>query len=185
MSENYILYLDKHLVITNKFTRKFGYPPNSEQVQDFIKMEKSLKALETVPSKSIEVYNQDKKLTQGITQVVAQVEIIDPLIQFISDAEIPIKSKTKVPYKLNAYNARAEIVLKKILDTPGFDYRVLVLATKLYYKSNNFPVSISNFFIQGLWKGEYLAMEESIKTGTVNSLIKKNVSEDEGYSRYD
>lgn len=148
---NYILYFNQNIVVTNKFLREFERLPSYEELT-------KNSALTPVVKKKAEI---EVVLPEGTM----------PFKQFILDAKIPQMSNTRDPYPLNKYNSQAEKIFLKALKS-GIDYKVLLMATMNYYKKGNYHNHIGNFFIKGIWRGEYEDMLTAIKTNTVSKHIK-------------
>ena len=101
-------------------------------------------------------------------------------MNFIMEAKIPKycdPANGKDPYIVNNYSEPAMKVFKKAIEKELVVYDVLVKSTMLYYKStkNKFKKAVGNYFVQGDWRSDYLALMDAAGTGTVESLIKSEM----------
>lgn len=175
----YILYLNGELVITNKLLRKFAIPP---LLPSTIEPETS-KIVQTKAETPVVLPD----MLAGLKQIKAEAPNTSPLLKFIKDCEVPEKINTPTgAYWCNRFSVKAEKELILIL-SKGYKYDVLVVSTKLYYKAGGMPKMISNYILDGVWRGCYEDMIESLKNNTVQQHIKSNMnkSDDEGFSRYE
>ena len=172
--DHYILYFNGKLVVTNKFLREFEIPPviTAEERE--------------APQ---ELRDQPKELgliVQNTGLIIPTTSQVSPLLDFIKKCEVPEKVVTRTgSYWTNKYSKKAEDELIKVLKK-GYQLDILVASTKLYYKSGGQPKAISNFILEGTWVSFYTDMVESLKQGTVEAHINKNLNKDdeEGFSRY-
>lgn len=162
--EHYLLHFNKKVVVTNKFHREFSLSEMQAATEE------SLPAVipTALPAIPAVAYNFKK---------------------FILDCEIPEKLQLSNGsfYWANRYSAKADKEFQKVMKRPGIKYDVLVVATKLYYKSGGARVAIGNYMIDGVWESFYDTMEAKAASGagSVEKHIRKNMSEgDEGFSRY-
>lgn len=95
--------------------------------------------------------------------------------RFIKEAEVPyrLSDGQGKQYTANAYNSEADRVFSKALKE-GKNWQVLVLSTKLYYKSNAYKQAIGNYFIKGTWESEYDEFVKKMATGKIVEHIKGN-----------
>lgn len=177
LKDYYILYMNGELVITNKLIREFASPLEKMEVR-----KEEPKVGQIVAPTSL------MSAAQAIQKSnIPEPDMNSPMAKFILDAEIPGKAKTATGYYwLNKYSKQAEKELIKIL-SQGYQYDILVASTKLYYKSGGFPKAITNYIVEGYWKGCYEDMKTSLDTGNVEQFIKKSLDNDiesNGFSRY-
>lgn len=168
----YIVYKEGQIIVTSDFYREFGDPSRFQVNKE---IEKAAKAELPTPF-----------LQAPESGIVTQVEIEtlpeSILTRFIADAEIPKTAKTKTAvYALNKFNTKAEKILEKILKQ-NINYQVLVMSTKLYYRSGVMPKTIANYFIEGIWKDEYNDLAEALKGGNANAQKYINEKKKEGSS---
>lgn len=168
----YIVYKDGQIIVTNDFYREFGDPSRFQLNKE---IEKAAK--EPVSTSFLQAPE-----TGIITPVEIETLPESILTRFIADAEIPKTAKTKTAvYALNKFNTKAEKILEKILKQK-INYQVLVMSTKLYYKSGVMPKTIANYFIEGIWKDEYNDLAEALKGGNANAQKYINAKKKEGSS---
>lgn len=164
--QHHILHFNKQLVVTNKFHRDFSL----QEMQEAAKQQQLAltPTSTTLPAPTVPTTTYNFK-------------------KFILDCDVPEKLHlgTGGFYWANRYNAKADKVFQKMMKTGEVKYDVLVIATKLYYKSGGARVTISNFILEGIWESFYDQMVTEIEKGTAEKHIKKNLSEgDSGFSRY-
>ena len=170
----FIIYLDGQLVVTNKFFRAFAIPLIPDPVQEVQEVPR-----ETLKQKSTQLIKAQTPLTPAEC-------FPSPLKNFIMDCQVPAKIPTRDGFFwANRYSTPAEKVLTKILQQ-GYQYDILVAATKLYYKAGGARKAISNYLIEGTWQSFYDDMATSLKDGTVHKHIDKSINkeDEDGYSRY-
>lgn len=173
---HYILYYEGKLIVTNKFIRTFETPPaGPEPVPVEPKIEEKSKFVMPV--------------SPSISSLIAPMPIAasSVLMKFISDSKIPDKIKTRDSfYWANRYNAKAEKEFLKILKD-GYQYDILVVATKLYYQSGGQPKAIANYILDGIWMGCYNDVVTGVQNGTVDELIKKGTDKGDadGFTKYE
>ncbi len=168
----YIVYKDGQIIVTNDFYREFGDPSRFQVNKE---VEKAAK--EPVPTSFLQAPESGIITTVEIETLPESI-----LTRFIADAEIPKTAKTKTAvYALNKFNTKAEKILEKILKQK-INYQVLVMSTKLYYKSGVMPKTIANYFIEGIWKDEYNDLAEALKGGNANAQKYINEKKKEGSS---
>ena len=136
-------------------------------------LELDMKAIEAKPppyTKSLTVLDP---ITKSVIPTPGQQS---QLVAFIMECQIPqkIHSADGSSYWANKYSKEAEKELQKLLNQ-GYQYDILVAATKLYYKSGDFCEAISNYLVRGTWLTHYLEMEKQLKAGTVEKHIKDNI----------
>lgn len=166
----YIVYKDGQIIITNDFYRDFG-DPSRFQVNKQIE----IAAKEPLATSFLQAPNSGI-----VTQVEIETLPESILTRFIADAEIPKTAKTKTGvYAVNKFNAKAEKILEKILKQ-NINYQVLVMSTKLYYKSGVMPKTIANYFTEGIWRDEYNDLAEALKGGNANAQNYINEKKKEG-----
>ena len=184
-SGHYILYYKGELVVTNKFLREFAEPPPADIPVIPVA---TPEPIETLPVAVAKVPESAFLLPvpAGLNIPILPDRLASPLKQFILDAEVPEKSKTREPYYLNRFNTKAEKVLINAMKSGQYQYDILLAATKLYYKSGGFPKTIANYFLEGIWSGCYEDMLSSLKNGTAAEHIAKGLdkSDEDGFSRY-
>jgi len=108
-------------------------------------------------------------------------------INFIMEAKVPPTQHTKEGgvYYLNKYSTNAMKVFRRAIEKEGVVYEVLVRSTFLYYKSiDQYKKTIANYFTEGIWRTDYMALVESLKNGTVETHIKTTMSNDAGKSQW-
>lgn len=142
LENDYLAVLsDGKIVITNKFTREFKPVPRDRIEQIF----------------------------QDAPQIISREQIWK---KFIEDADIPHKAtgSDNRQYTIRQYSPGiADRLIQIIKAVPN--YRTLVEATKLYYKSNSFKMILSNYIDKGVWKDEYERYEKAIQTGQIDNVI--------------
>lgn len=160
---HHILHFNRKLVITNKFFRDFSMEKMQQHIDMRRKEEKETHIEKAVPAVS---FNFKK---------------------FILDAEIPEKLSLSNGsfYWANRYSEKANKAFQKLMKRPEMNYDILVVATRLYYKSGGARVTIANYILEGVWESFYDAMIINLEKGTAEKHIKKSLQEgDEGFSRY-
>lgn len=168
----YIVYKDGQIIVTNDFYRDFGDPSRFQLNKEIEKVAKE-------PASTSLLQAPDAGI---ITQVEIETLPESILTRFIADAEVPKTAKTKTSvYALNKFNTKAEKILEKILKQK-INYQVLVMSTKLYYRSGVMPKTIANYFIEGIWKDEYNDLAEALKGGNANAQKYINEKKKEGSS---
>lgn len=168
----YIVYKDGQIIVTNDFYRDFGDPSRFQFNKEIEKVAKE-------PASTSFLQAPDAGI---ITQVEIETLPESILTRFIADAEVPKTAKTKTSvYALNKFNTKAEKILEKILKQK-INYQVLVMSTKLYYRSGVMPKTIANYFIEGIWKDEYNDLAEALKGGNANAQKYINEKKKEGSS---
>lgn len=99
-----------------------------------------------------------------------------PLVDFIKECGIPRTANKSdgTSYMVCKYSKEAEQEFLKII-AAEYQRDILVAATKLYYKSTNYPETISNYIIRGTWVTHYQDMESNLIKGTAEKHIKDTV----------
>lgn len=160
---HHILHFNRKLVITNKFLRDFSI----ENMQ-----------------KHIDARRQEQQETH-LEKVVPAISY--NFKKFILDAEVPEKLPLSNGsfYWVNRYSEKANKAFQKLMKRSEMNYDILVVATRLYYKSGGARVMIANYILEGTWESFYDAMVINLEKGTAEKHIKKSLQEgDEGFSRY-
>lgn len=177
----YIVAVDGKLAITTKFQRKLNETLPSELY--------GVKALECEGEPNIQVVKESD--IHPIVKSTKKMVISKPgdsieFIDFIVACEVPQKVHLSGGgfFRANQYNKGADLEFQKIL-AKGYQLDILIGATKLYYKSGGAVQAIHNYILQGTWVSQYIAMEESLKAGTVEKHIKTNLSNETGKSSYE
>lgn len=139
--------------------------------------------------------NKPPNYTKSITLLDSKTKSVIPspgeqslLIKFIFDCEVPLKAKSADgrSYYVGKYSKDAEKELVKIIFKQEYQPDILMAATKLYYKSTDFPETLTNFIVNGTWLTHYLEMEKQLTAGTADKHIQKQISEqDKGGALYD
>lgn len=176
--EHYIVYFNGQLVVTNKFLRDFKTPPEPEP-------EQTKEVAIVVPTVPV-VQQFTAPVIPGKNLSVPVPVKRAPLLDFIRDCEVPERIRTKTSfYKANQYSKEAEKELILIL-AQGFQYDILVTATKLYYKSGGMCKAVGNYLTEGTWRTEYENMQDSVEKGVAKEHIAKNLNRDDedGHTRY-
>lgn len=161
LKDEYVEAMDGKMVFTLKFMQLMtGVQP--------------VTALTTLPPNSVELLNKlQRDWTMGF-------------MNFIVEAKVPRQQQTSKGdvYIVNNYSEPAKKVFQKAIEKEGVVYEVLVKSTMLYYKSNNqYKKTIGNYFTQGDWRSDYMALVESLKDGTLEQHIKTEINES-GKSQY-
>lgn len=168
-SEHYILSMDGEVQITNKFIREI------EQV----KPEDLVEVVKTEPEAPLpvevivrEVKREVIPLHSKSKQVVLSPGAEQLLSEFILLCEVPQKIQMNNGgwFWANKFNKDAELELRNI-KAAGYDMGILVLATKLYYKSDACCEAVSNYILRGTWLTHYEAMKKSLEEGTIEQHI--------------
>lgn len=169
----YVVFKDGNIIVTQDFYRDFGDPR---------RFETNLQ-LKHAASTDIAAPEVGLQVGVGVTRIQDT-----PLTQFIIDAKIPEKAKSKTgSYFINKYNAKAEKILIKALKDK-LDYKVLVASTFLYYKSGVMVKTIANYFLEGIWKDEYNALVDKVNSGEAEAYLtnamKEGANEEHGATSY-
>jgi formyltetrahydrofolate synthetase len=160
----YIFEFQGKTYITSKFIKDL----KKEEVIEI----SSSSSLQVVPNTSISI----------ITSVSNPIESTkDRFKRFIVEAEVPyrIRMDNGKSYTANAYHISAEKVLNKALKD-GYDWRGIVMATKLYYKANGFKQKLSNYFILGTWESEYDEFVKKLSDGTIAEHVQQQIKPSTG-----
>ena len=141
-------------------------------IQAILKLDRKLVKKTPVP-----VVSQNNTLT--IIKLQQNWEL--GFINFIQEAKVPkyLDNGKGDSYVANNYSAPAMKIFRKAIEKEGILYDVLVKSTMLYYKSqrNRFKKAIGNYFIQGDWRSDYLALLEAAGTGTIEQHIKSEIED--------
>lgn len=109
-------------------------------------------------------------------------------IKFIQEAKVPktLENANLESYAANKYSVEAMKIFKKAIEN-GAIYETLVRSTQLYYASKiRYKKAVGNYFIQGDWKTDYIAMAEKME-GTKEDMIKhieEETKDDSNYTPY-
>jgi hypothetical protein len=108
-------------------------------------------------------------------------------INLISEAQVParLEDGNGGEYYANKFSEPALKVFQKALRS-GIIYEVLVKSVMLYYKSSvKYKKTIGNYFIQGDWRTDYLALLSAAEEGkeSIDSYVKNEIK-DEQPSQY-
>lgn len=57
------------------------------------------------------------------------------------------------------------------------DYQILVASTRLYYARGGYKKTISNYFADEVWEGEYMEFKKKLDTGKVERHIKDGLDD--------
>lgn len=107
-------------------------------------------------------------------------------VRFIQEAEVPQRGEGgSGSYDLNKYSEGAARTFRKMLEKDGVIYAVLVKSTMLYYKTHRrYPVAISRYIEEGIWRTDYLALIESARDGKLTDHIQNEIDNEKEFSRY-
>lgn len=89
-------------------------------------------------------------------------------MNFIKEAAVPARLETRSgdAYYANKYSEPAMKVFRKALEKEGVNYTTLLRSTTLYYKSSvGYKKTIGNYFVQGDWRTDYIALEQAMRSG--------------------
>lgn len=100
---------------------------------------------------------------------VEKFEIDWPVMfmELIRDAAVPARLEDNHggEYDANKYSEEGMKAFKAAILT-GADYRMLVRSVMLYYKSSlRYKKKIGNYFTQGDWRTDYLALSQAVEGG--------------------
>jgi hypothetical protein len=141
LENDYLAVINGEKVITNKFLREF----------------------KPIPKERLE------QLFADSPDVISREAIFK---KFCEDAEIPYKgtfTDSGKQYTIRQYSPGiADRLIKIIKSVPN--YKILVEATKLYYKSNGFKLILSNYIDKQVWKDEYERYEKAVQSNQVSRL---------------
>lgn len=144
LENGYLAYLSDKVVITNKFTREFNPLPRPRAEQLF-------------PDKP---------------EVVSREDIWN---KFMADAEVPHRatfSGDGKQYTIRQFSLKAANNLIKVIKSVP-DYKVLVEATKAYYKSNSYKLTFTNYLERRVWKQQYDQYEKALKEGKLREMLAR------------
>jgi hypothetical protein len=140
LENDYLAVINGEIVITNKFLREFKPIPQDRAEQLF----------------------------PNAPAIISREAVWN---KFIEDAEIPYRATFTdgKQYTIRQYSASiADKLIRIIKSVP--DYKILVASTKLYYKSNNFKLILSNYIDKQVWKDEYERYEKALRSGQMSSV---------------
>lgn len=107
-------------------------------------------------------------------------------IKFIQEAEVPQRGEGgSGSYDLNKFSEKAAKVFRRMIEKEGVQYPVLVKSTLLYYKTHRrYPVTITRYIEDGLWRTDYMALLESAKEGKLSDHIQNQIDNEKEFSKY-
>jgi len=181
-SEYYIVFIDGEAQLTNKFQRELEQV-KPEELYEVPKIEPEAPLpVETIVK---EVKREVIPLHSKTKQVILTPGVQQPLAEFILQAEVPqkIKMDNGNSFWANKYNKEADLELRRII-AAGYDLKILIGATKLYYKSGACCEAVSNYILRGTWLTHYESLRQSLEDGTVETHISKSLDNSEGKPTY-
>lgn len=101
--------------------------------------------------------------------------------RFILECEVPAKLEgSNVIYAGNKFSEDGMKAFQKALKD-GFEYKGLVMAVKLYYKSTiRFKKAIGKYMKDGEWRTDYAEIINNANSGTLEKHIKDTMNEGTG-----
>jgi hypothetical protein len=107
-------------------------------------------------------------------------------IRFIQEAEVPQRGEGgSGSYDLNKFSEKAAKQFRKMIEKEGVQYPVLIKSTLLYYKTHRrYPVTITRYIEEGLWRTDYMALLESVKEGKLTDHIQNEIDHEKEFSKY-
>lgn len=94
------------------------------------------------------------KLLPNILSKLTNKEIWN---QFCLDAEVPFRviNPRGERYTVKHYSVSAASYLTRILQDKELNYQKLIDATRHYYKTVSYPMTLMNYLEKEVWRGEY------------------------------
>jgi hypothetical protein len=102
--------------------------------------------------------------------------------KFAEDAHVPFRVSNGMggEYTVKSYSADATKIFIQIMNRVSkgeLDYNILTASTRLYYAKGSHKKTLSNYFIEDVWEGEYMEFKKKVESGKVEQHIKKGLSD--------
>jgi hypothetical protein len=147
LKEGYLLLAEGKFIITNSVYKEIDI--------------KALGKVSTLPSTEIMMSNKDLYK------------------HFIEKSQVPYRLPLGNGgyYTVSAYSKNGEKYFLKALKEKRVTFELLSAATRLYYTQNTSnKVTITNFFVQGIWESEYDMFVEKMKRGEIKEHIENSIN---------
>ncbi len=141
LNNGYLAYINGEITITGKFNREFR-PIPVERAEQLFPENPTIVSREAIWKK------------------------------FIEDAEIPHKvtATDGKLYTIRQYSpAIANKLVQIIRSVP--DYKILIESTKLYYRSNAYKLTLSNYIDRRVWSEEYDRYAKAKADGKLDNIL--------------
>lgn len=123
--------------------------------------------------------------SSALTVTKSENDWVTAYLDFIKAAEVPVRGFIQgKPYDLNKYSEVAMKAFRKMIESEGIVYAVLVKSTMLYYKTRtSYPVTVGRYIAEGFWRTDYLALLNSAQDGNLQEHIQKTIDDGSEFNR--
>lgn len=128
---------------------------------------------------------QDSRVVKAEKKAVNLAAGKTVMKKFAEDAYVPfrVEDGRGGQYTVKTYSEQGVKAFVTAMDRVAkgeLDYAILCASTRLYYTKGTYKKTLSNYFIEDVWEGEYMEFKKKLDEGKVEQHIKKGLGKGDG-----
>jgi hypothetical protein len=123
---------------------------------------------------------QDMRLIKAEKKAISLAGGKSLFKKFAEDSCVPFRTDDGRggQYTVKTYSDAATKIFMKVMERVAngeLDYSILCASTRLYYDKGPYKKTLSNYFIEDVWEGEYVEFKKKNDEGKIEQHIRKGL----------